>query len=196
MGKEEIVARILSDAEAEAAEIIRNAEKRAQEITDAAKARAAEEMAETKAEAGERAKRISEGKAAAARLESAKILLAEKRRVLDEIYSRALKELLALNEKDSLKLIERLLDENAEEGDIIVPAKNFAYASGVEKLSVVKARGLTLSSERAEISGGLLLRGKKSDKDLSYSALLNADKEEYQAEIAAQLFGDGGATAQ
>ena len=188
MGKEEIIARILSDAESEAAEIIRNAEERAREITDAANARAAEDMAEAQAEAGARAKRISDGKAAAARLESAKILLAEKRRVMDEIYAGALKELLSMDEKESLKLIERLLDENAEEGDIIVLAKNFSYLSGVEKLPVIKKRGLTISKERAEISGGCLLHGSKSDKDLSYSALLNADKEEHQAEIALKLF--------
>ena len=188
MGKQEIVTRILSDAEAEAAEIIRTAEERAREITAAAKARAAEDMAEAEAEASERARRIFEGKAAAARLESAKILLAEKRRVMDGIYALALEKLLSLDERDSIKLIERLLDENAEEGDVILLAKNFAYASGVEKLSLIKKRGLILSKERADISGGCLLRGKKSDKDLSYSALLNADKEEYQAEIAFKLF--------
>ena len=188
MGKEEIITRILSDAESEAAEIVSSAEERAREITAVAKARAAEDMAEAEAEAAERAKRISDGKAAAARLECAKILLAEKRRVMDEIYADALKELLSLNEKGSLKLLESLLDDNAEEGDIIVLAKNFAYASGVEKLPVIKKRNLTIANERADISGGCLLRGKKSDKDLSYSALLAADKEEYQAEIAAQLF--------
>lgn len=188
MGKEEIVSRILSDAEAEAAEIIRTAKARVREIIAAARTSAAENMAEAEAEAAERGTRISEGRAAAARLESAKILLAEKRRVMEEIYARALKELLSLGEKQSLKLIERLLEDNAEEGDIVVLAKNFAYASGVEKLPVIKKRGLTVSNERAEISGGCLLRGKTSDKDLSFSALLNADKEEYQAEIAAKLF--------
>ena len=188
MSKEDIVARIISDAEAEGAEIIRNAEERAREITAAAKARAAEDMAEAQAEAGEKSKRISEGKAAAAHLESAKILLAEKRRVIDEIYAAALKELLSLNERESLKLLESLLNENAEEGDVVVLAKNFAYASGAAKLAVIKERNLTLSKECADISGGCLLRGKKSDKDLSYSALLNADKEEFQVEIAAQLF--------
>ena len=188
MGKEDIVTRILSDAEAEAAEIVRAAEERAREITAAAKARAAEDMAEAKAEASERARRILEGKAAAARLESAKILLAEKRKIMDGIYAGALEKLLTLSERDSLKLIENLLDENAEEGDVIVLAKNFKYALGVEKLPVIKSRGLTLSKERADISGGCLLRGKKSDKDLSYAALLNADKEEYQADIAFNLF--------
>ena len=188
MSKEDIVARILEDAEAEAKEIIRNAEERAREITATAKSRAEQDMAEARAEAEVQARRISEGKSATARLESAKILLAEKRRVMDAIYSDALKKLLSLSERDSLKLIESLLDENSEEGDIIMLAENFKYASGVEKLPIIKKRGLSVSKERADISGGCYLRGKKSDKDLSYSALLNADKEEHQAEIALKLF--------
>ena len=49
-----------------------------------------------------------------------------------------------------------------------------------------------LSPERAEIGGGFVLRGKTSDKDLSYGALLAADREEHQAEIAAELFKDNG----
>lgn len=189
MGKEEIVSRILSDAEAEAAEIIRIAEDRAREVLTAAQASAADNRAEAETEAKERAKSISEGRAAAARLESAKILLAEKRRVMDEIYARALKELLSLSERESLKLIERLLEQYAEEGDVVMLARDFTYASGVEKLPVIKKRGLTISKVRADISGGFILCGAKCDQDLSYTALLNADKEEHQAEIAAKLFG-------
>lgn len=188
MGKEEIVNRILSDAEGEAAEILRAAKARAEEIISAANAHAAEDKAAAEAEAGERAGRISEGRASAARLESAKILLAEKRRVIDGVYDLALEKLLSLGERESLRLLERTLADNAEEGDEIVLAKNFAYAQSVSKLAVIRERKLTLSAERAQISGGCILRGKKCDKDLSYSALLNADKEEYQAEIAAKLF--------
>lgn len=36
-----------------------------------------------------------------------------------------------------------------------------------------------------EIDGGIFLKGKISDKDLSYGALLALDREEYQAKIAA-----------
>lgn len=188
MGKQEIIERILADAETEAAEILRSANVRAEEIISAANARADEQRAEAQAEANARAKRILDGKAASARLDSAKIMLAEKRRVMDEIYARALKKLLEMKERDTLNLLERLLSEYAEEGDEIVFASNFAYAKGVAALPVIKERKLKISSERAQISGGCILRGALSDKDLSYAALLNADKEEYQAEIAAKLF--------
>ena len=188
MGKEEIVARILADAEAEAEGIIAAAKAQAEEIVSVATAKADKERAETEEECALRAKRISEGKAAEARLDSAKILLAEKRRVIDTIYEHALSKLISLKERDSLRLLERLLIDNAEEGDEIVLAENFAYEKGAKALPVVKERKLVFSADRANISGGCILHGKLSDKDLSYSALLNADKDEYQADIALKLF--------
>lgn len=188
MGKQEIVDRIISDAEAEATEILRAAQERADSIISEAEERAANDRAETEEEANSRAKRISEGKAAQARLDSAKILLAEKRRVMEQIYKLALNKLLDMNESQTLAFIEKLLSENAEVGDEIVFAKNFAYVNRVAALPVVKERKLTISAERIQLSGGFILRGKLCDKDLSYSSLLNADKEEYQAEIASKLF--------
>lgn len=188
MGKEEIVNRIISDAESEAAEIVRAAKERAQGIVEAAEQLAEKERAETSADVDERSKRISEGKAATARLDCSKIVLAAKRRVIDEIYARAHKKLLELNERDALKFLEKLLIEDAEEGDEIIFAKNFPYAMGAVNLDVVKERGLSFSLGRADIDGGCILRGKKSDKNLSYSAILSADREERQAELAAKLF--------
>lgn len=188
MSKEDIVNRILSDAEAEEREILSSASARAEEIIAAASSRADKARAEAQAEADVRAKRITDGMAASARLDSAKILLAEKRRVIDGIYARALEKLLALSERDTLKFLEKLLIEHAEEGDEIVFAKNFAYAKGAAALPVVKERRLKISAGCAQIAGGCLLHGALCDKDLSYEALLNADKEEYQAEIAAKLF--------
>ena len=188
MGREEIVARIISDAEAEAAEIVRAAKERAEEIVTAAEKLAGKDRAETLSEVAERTKRISEGKAATARLDSAKIQLSEKRRVIDEIYNRAFERLMALNERDTIKLLEWLLSEYAEQGDEIVLAKNFPDMIGATELPVVKERGLHFSSGRADIDGGCILHGKLSDKNLSYSALLNADKEEFQAELASKLF--------
>lgn len=188
MGREEIINRILADARSECDEILAAAKREADGIIASAEARAKEELAETKAEADERAKSVADGRAAAARLDSAKIYLAEKRRVIDEIYARALSKLVDMKSADSLKLLSRLIAENAEEGDEVVLAENFKFAADVAKLPVIKERNLTISATRAKISGGCLLRGKKSDKDLSFDALLSADMEEHQADIAAQLF--------
>ncbi len=188
MSKEAIVERILSDAEAEAQAMIAEAEAKGVEVLAAARVRAEENQAETEREISERAKAIADGKAAAARLESAKILLSEKRRVIDAVYARALEKLLSLGEKESVSLAERLLETYAEEGDEVVFAQNFAYADEVCSLPVFAKKKLKVSSEQEEIAGGFMLRGEKADQDLSYAALLAADREEHQGELAAKLF--------
>lgn len=188
MGKEDIIERILSDAEGEAKAIIAEAEKSASERIAHAEAQAEERRRETEEEISERVRRLTEGRAAAARLDSAKLLLAQKRRVIDEIYARALDALLKLSAHDAVALSERLLLLCAEEGDEIFFARNFAYAEEVGRLSVVKERRIGCSAERLPLDGGFVLRGKKCDKDLSYGALLSADREEHQAELAQRLF--------
>lgn len=188
MGKEEIVGRILSDAEAEAQTIIEEAEQKAEEQINAAQQAALRERQGSQAEAQAKANAIKDGKAAAARLDCAKISLAERRRVIDVIYVRALGEMLSLSKSDTLLLAKNLLTEYAEEGDEIVFAENYAYANEVEGLDIVKKLNLKVSPNREELDGGFVLRGEKSDKDLSYGALLSQDREERQSEIAAEIF--------
>ena len=189
MGKEEIVARLLSDAEAEAAETVRAAQIRAEEILAAAKEQCGRERDGAEREAEARAVRIREGREATARLDGKKIRLAEKRRVLDAVYRRALEMLLCLDRSDAVALAERLLKENAEEGDEIVFSAGFLYGEDIERLPVFREKKLTVSGERPDLGGGFLLRGKTSDKDITYPALLAADRENHQAEIARAVFG-------
>ncbi len=190
MGKEEIVARILSDAEAEGEETVRAAKARAEEILAAAEKQCEAERAETEREAEAQGMRIRDGKAAMARLDGAKLRLAERRRVIDAVYLRALAALLCLERHDAVSLAERLLRENAEEGDEIVFSADFPYCEEVARLSVVGEKKLTVSGERPDLGGGFLLRGKTADKDVTYPALLAADREAHQAEIARALFGE------
>ena len=192
MSREAIVERILSDANAEADAIRREAEEKAAGVIAAASARAEQGRREAEAEVKVRAEDVMKRRAAAARLDSAKLLLAEKRRVLDGVYEAAFARLKGLDEEDALALAGRLLEEYAEEGDEILFAADYPYAAFVARLPVVAEKKLTLSPERGEIGGGFVLRGKTSDKDLSYGALLAADREEHQAEIAAELFKDNG----
>ena len=185
---EDIVARILSDAEGEAQNIISEAEKRAEEILAAAKAQAAQNRAEAEREVAQKAQGIAEGKAAAARLDGAKVTLGEKRRVLDTVYSIALAALVGLNKKDSVALAERLLSAHAEKGEEILFSLQYPYVDEVMALPIVKKLALTASSERVELGGGFVLRGKTCDKDLSYPALIEADRSAHQAELATALF--------
>lgn len=188
MSEQAIVEKIISDAENEAQAIIASAEKKAAETVAAANQRAERRIQGEKAAADKKAESILDGKAATARLDSAKIMLGEKRAVIDEVYARALKSIQSIGRAEALHLFGRLLKEYAEEGDEVIFADNFAYAADVSKLDIVKEKKLKISSKRADIDGGCLLIGKSSDKNLSYSALLAADREAEQADIAAQIF--------
>ena len=188
MSEQAIVEKIIADAEKEAQAIIADAEKKAEATVAAANARAERRLKGEKVASDKRAESILEGKAATARLDCAKILLGEKRAVIDEVYARALKNMLELGKAEALHLFTKLLEEYAEEGDEIVFAENFKYAQDASKLDIVKEKKLKISAKRADIDGGLLLVGKSSDKNLSYGALLAADREENQAAIAATIF--------
>ena len=190
MGKEAIVEKILSDADAECEAILLAARQRAEELVAAAEANAERERAETQSDLQAITDRMLAVNAAAARMDGAKALLAEKRRVIDAVYERARKRLLSLGEEESLRLFGRLLSESAEAGDEIVFDKTFAYREGAARLAVVKERGLRIAEETVDAGGGFILRGKKCDKDLTYPVLLRADMEARQGELAAKLFGE------
>lgn len=191
MSKEAILERIISDAKTAAAATVAEAEGRAAEIIAEAEARAERDRQGTSTIIAERSKAIADGKAATARLDAAKVMLAAKRGVIDEVYARALEKLKALPQKEAVRLAEGLLLSYAEDGDELVFATNFAYKAQVLKLAVVAEKNLKNSGKTADIDGGFILIGKNSDKDLSYGALLALDREERQAEIAAKLFSDG-----
>ncbi len=191
MSEQAIVERIISDAEEEARAIIREAEERAKATVAEANTRAERNRRGTEAEVKAKAESIFDGKAAAARLDGAKILLGEKRGVIDRVYARALEKLLNLSERETLYLCKRLIEEHAEEGDELVFADNFRYVQAVSALPIVKEKKLKVSTKHATLDGGFMLCGKNSDKNLSFGALLAMDREEKQAELASVIFNSG-----
>ncbi len=188
MATEAIVERILLDADREAEAILAEAKRKAEETITNTKRKAEAEKAAVVKETEARAKAIREGKEAAARLDSAKLLLGEKRRVIDAVYSRALEALLSLSEKESVALADSLLKQYAEEGDEIVFAENYPYAKAVSALPVCKEKNLKFCKKREAFSGGFKLSGAKSDTDISYGAILIEDREAHQAELYKRLF--------
>lgn len=188
MSREAIVERIISDAKAEAEGIETAANQKAAEILFQAEEKARIEREKVEQDMAVKKESILSKKAAAARLESAKILLAEKRAVIDEIYQKALDRLLALNQEDTLKITQNLLEKYAENGDELFFAENYPYKDSVKLLPVVTKKGLKISNSTVTLSGGFVLKGVYSDKDLSYAAILAADREEFQSAIAAEIF--------
>lgn len=186
MSLESLKEKILSDAEKEAETLLSNARKKAAEIEDVAKADAKKNREREENFVSERIRALKEGSAATIRLESKKAALKQRRRVVDVIYERALESLMKLSEKESMELCENLLKAFAEKGDTVSLAEDYPYPAAAGK--AIEKAGCKLSSARAKIKGGFYLIGKKCDRDLSYEALLKADREENQAELAAKIF--------
>ncbi|MBO5362718.1 MAG: hypothetical protein J6A46_00145 [Clostridia bacterium] len=188
MSKQEIIDRILFDAESQADSIIAAANEKADKIIAEAEAYAKRESEAVKAECDAYARDVSEKKAAAARLESAKISLLEKRKTLDYVYAEALERLKSLPKEDVLALYGALLKKYADDGDVVSFANGFAYVAEIKALPVFTEKHLALADSSVDIVGGMLLVGKKADKDLSFSALIERDKDAHLSEIAAEIF--------
>ncbi len=188
MSMQNIVDKILSDASAEAQAIVSDAESKAAQLLADASLRAEKLRRETEEEVKKKTESVFEKKAASARLESAKLQLKEKRKAVDTVYAIALDKLISLEKEDCLRLTSSLLEKYAEKGDELFFAENFRYVSEAKLLPIVKEKGLKISKTRLPLDGGMKLVGEISDKDLSYGALLNFDREEHQAELARELF--------
>ena len=188
MGTQNVVERILSDARNEARSIMEEAENKAAKTLADASLRAEKLRGQAERDVAKKRESILEKRAADARLDSAKHLLKEKRKVMDAIYDEALSRLLELSKEESLRLVSNLLESYAEEGDEVYFANNFRYVADAQVLPVIAEKKLVLASETLVMDGGIRLKGKVADKDLSFGALLAADREQYQAELAKRIF--------
>ena len=188
MSIQNVVDKILLDAKAEANAIVTAAEERSAKLLAESALRMENARKEVEEETQKKAESILEKRAADARLACAKILLEEKRATIDAVYELALQRLLSLAKEDAVRMCNQLLCRYAETGDTVYFAENFKYADAVVALPVCKEKSLQFATERMAIDGGMRLVGKIADKDLSFGALLNADRDENQASLATALF--------
>lgn len=194
MSVESIVERIRSDGKTEAEAILAAGKRKAEETENGAKAEAERLRRETESDVEKRAAAVAAHFAATARLDVKKIMLAARKKAVENVYAEAKKRLIHLGEEETLALFNRLLCLYAEEGDAVIFADGFRYTEGVKLLPVFAEKKLKAVSDGAafagvKIDGGLYLAGKTADKDLSFDALLKADREENESRIAAELFG-------
>lgn len=194
MSVESIVERIRSDGKTEAEAILAAGKRKAEETENGAKAEAERLRRETESDVEKRAAAVAAHFAATARLDVKKIMLAARKKAVENVYAEAKKRLIDLGEEETLTLFNRLLCLYAEEGDAVIFADGFRYTEGVKLLPVFAEKKLKAVSDGAafagvKIDGGLYLAGTTADKDLSFDALLKADREENESRIAAELFG-------
>ena len=198
MEAQSVIDKILADARAEAEKIT----KEFQQKESAQQASLAGQLQEYKKQTESLAQKAAKDEEshilAAARMEIAKEFLAEKRKILDEIFELARRQLLTLPDDQYRNLITKLLLEAVETGDeeVIVDKNEYRIDQQFidqinQKLSSSEKANLRLSRDRADIEGGFILRRGKIKTNVSFDVLLAHARKELEIELAKELFSNG-----
>ena len=195
MDAENVVAKILADAGAEAEKI----KSQAQEKQAAEQAKLDEQLAQYKRQTDALAQKAAEEEKshllAAARMQIAKELLIEKRKILDEVFEQARRQLLNLPDDQYRRLITDLMVGAVETGNEEVVVDKNEKRIDQELVNQVNQRlagrnkgNLRLSDQGQELGGGFILRRGKIRTNVSFEVLLNQARRELEIELAKELF--------
>jgi V/A-type H+-transporting ATPase subunit E len=195
MDGDQVVEKILSDARAEAQKIIKLAEQsQAAEQAEIDK-QLDEHREQTKTLAEKAAKDKKMHLLSAARMDIAKQLLAEKRRILDEVFAKAHEQLLSLSDEEYRRLITNLMVKSVETGDEEIIVDKNEKRIDLELINQVNQqlgpgnkRNLKLSDEKQDIGGGFILNRGKIKNNVSLDILLAQARRQLEIELAKELF--------
>jgi len=195
MDAQQVIGKILADANAEADKI----KKEADEKQAAKQKQFDEQLNKYKEETQALATKAGEDKKAhllaSGRMDVAKEYLAEKRKIMDQIFQQAQKQLLSLPDKEYLALMTKLMLDAVETGDeeVVIDSQetridqNFIKEIN-RKLGPGYHGGLRLADEKQNIGGGFILKRGKIKNNVSLSVILKQAQNELEIELAKKLF--------
>lgn len=188
-GKENIINKILADADNKCEEILAAAELQAQETTNLAKAYADAETQAMVRRLETLAVERERNSIANADLEARKYKLLQKQRLIGVCYDKALAALSKASDKDKLAFIGKILKTHAEKGETVFVCKadkNLVTQKYLDGFNL----GLTLGKTYLDAAGGVILSGASYDKDLTLEKLVAYSREQTESRVAKALFGD------
>ena len=190
MSKESIVEKIASDAKARANSFVREQNEKAKEILADASQQCKSYIYTFKAETDTMVADIESRSRTVAELDSKKIMLSAKTRLLDGVFSRAVEKLASLDRDTQHRLLVAMLNEYAEDGDVITLGRGQRDCLSPYDVSQI-AEGKGIALRLSEISGdfdGMILSGNGVDKNLNYGVEISLLREDLETQIAKELF--------
>ena len=195
MEAEQVVEKILADARAEADKI----KKQADDKEADGQAKLSEQLDEYKKQTKILAQQAGEDEKshilAAARMDIAMQLLAEKRKILDEVFVQARNQLRKLPDDKYRRLCTKLMLEAVETGDeeVVVDTKESRIDQELireinRELGPSYKGNLRLSDEKQDIGAGFVLKRGKIKTNVSVGVLLDQARKELEIELAKELF--------
>ena len=195
MNAEPVLEKILSDAKAEAQKLKKEAEaKLAQQRAEVDK-QLEEYRKQTDALAQKAGEDARQQVLSAMRMELAKENLAEKAKILDEVFAKAEQQLKSMPDEQYRSLMTKLMADSVQTGDeevIIDTGEKRIDQQLIDQVNrQLASRGkgnLKLSGERQPIAGGFILKKGNIKNNCSLKVLLSRAVNELEIELAKQLF--------
>lgn len=170
---------------------LKKANDTANEIIAKAEKEAAAKVAEFEGGLSDSYDEIVRRRVVVANLDAKKILMNAKSKAVDNLFEKTLAEIVVMDKKKYLAIIERILKKYAEDGDVVIISeadKGKITQKFVDDCAKKLAIKLSLSKDFGSFSGGVILQGKNSDKNLSFDTELMLIREECETEIVKMLF--------
>jgi len=195
MEAEQVTEKILADARAEAKKI----KKQADEKEAAEQEKFNEQLQEHKKQTNALAEKLGKEKKlhllAAARMNIAKEHLADKSKILDEVFEQARQQLLKLSDDQYKTLCTNLMLEAVETGDeeVIIDTNEKRIDDKFirqinHKLGPERKGNLKLSNQKQQIGAGFILKRGKIKNNVSLDVLLARARKDLEIDLAKDLF--------
>jgi len=195
MDAKQVIDKIISEAQSKAARIKSDGDSVRQSQEEQLKKELAGYDAETSALAQKQAKDKKLQMLSAARMEISNQYLAEKRRLLDEVFDRAAQRIKSLPDEQYLDLFKKLLLEAVETGDeeVVVDFNesriDSKFLKEINRQLASGSRGeLRLSGQKENIGAGFVLKRGKVRTNVSLNVLLEQARERLDGELSRRLF--------
>ncbi len=196
MNAEQVVQKILSEAQAQADKITAEAKAKVSE----AQAQDDKELAQYREETEQKAVAAGEDKLArmlaSARMQISKEYLGAKVTLLEEVFQKARQQVKELPDDQYNELISQLMEKAIESGDeeVIIGKDETRIDNGLikrvnRKLGPGFKGNLQLANDTADIDGGFILRRGKIQVNVSLDVLMTQAREAMELELTQELFG-------
>jgi V/A-type H+-transporting ATPase subunit E len=197
MAVEDILSRIMADADEAGRGILAEAKREADAVLSRAREKAETERARLRARAKQRSEEEKNRIVTLAKLSARRDLLTEKQGLIDRVFEETRKRIVAMPADEYGSFIKGLLKRTIETGEEEVIVGEVERRIDQQLLDDVsrelgKPGGLKLSSERRPIDGGFILRRGRMETNCALDTIIRDARERLETDVAGILFGREG----
>ncbi len=196
MNADQVVEKILADAQAQADEISKKSQDEISKLNDGYRSDIENYKQETQQMASYAAQDKNQRMMAAARMDAAKQELETKRQIINSVFDKAAKMLIEMDEDTYLSLVEKLITKAVDTGDetiVLAEGEKKITSQFVKELNRKLGNGykgnLKISEQKCKGKAGFILKRGNISTNVTLDVLLEQARAELEIKISNELFG-------